>query len=74
MHHLNELLQEMPNAERKAFYHMFIEEIVVNQEKKIEEIKLKIDEAIQKDLMKQSLSEKQLDRDIFMPRFFRINI
>ena len=74
MHHLNELLQEMPNAERKAFYHMFIEEIVVNQEKKTEAIKLKIDEAIQKDLMKQSLSEKQLDRDIFMPRFFRINI
>lgn len=68
MSHLNEISQEMPNDERKAFYHMIIEEIVVNQEKKIEMIKLKIDKEVQRDLIKQSLSEKQLDRDILMGR------
>lgn len=45
---------------------MLIEEIVVNQDKQIEVIKLKIDEEVQKDLIKQSLSEKQSDRDILM--------
>ena len=58
----------MPNDERKAFYHMITEEIVVNQEKQIEAIKLKIDEEIQKDLIKESLSKKQSDRDILMCR------
>ena len=58
----------MPNDERKAFYHMVIEEILVSQDKQIEAIKLKIDEEIQKDLVKQSLSEKQSDRDILMCR------
>ena len=58
----------MPNDERKAFYHMIIEEIVVNQDKQIEMIKMKIDEEIQKDLIIQSLSEKQSDRDILMCR------
>ena len=43
-----------------------INQVVVNQEKQIEMIKLKIDEDIQKDLIKQSLSEKQSDRDILM--------
>ena len=66
MSHLNEILKDMPNDERKAFYHMIIEEVVVNQEKQIEAIKLKIDEDIQKDLIKQSLSEKKSDRDILM--------
>ena len=76
MSHLNEILQEMPNDERKAFYHMVIEEIVVNQEKKIEMIKLKIDEEVQRDLIKQSLSEKQSDRDILVCKvlFFRLDI
>lgn len=64
MRHLNEIIQEMPNDERKAFFHMIIEEIVVNQKKQIEMIKLKIDEEVQRDLIKQSLSEKQSDRDI----------
>ena len=64
--HLNKILRDMPNDERKAFYHMIIEEIVVNQDKQIEMIKMKIDEEIQKDLIKQSLSEKQSDRDILM--------
>ena len=68
MSYLNEILRDMPNDERKAFYHMVIEEILVNQEKQIEMIKLKIDEEIQKDLVKQSLSEKQSDRDILMCR------
>ena len=66
MSHLNEILKDMPNDERKAFYHMIIEEVVVNQEKQIESIKLKIDEEVQKDLIKQSLSEKQSDRDILV--------
>ena len=66
MSHLNEILKDMPNDERKAFYHMIIEEIVVNQEKQIEMIKMKIDEEIQKDLIIQSLSDKKLDRDILM--------
>ena len=66
MSHLNEILKGIPNDERKAFYHMIIEEIVVNQEKQIEMIKLKIDKEIQKDLMKQSLSNKKSDRDILM--------
>ena len=47
---------------------MVIEEILVSQDKQIEAIKLKIDEEIQKDLVKQSLSEKQSDRDILMCR------
>ena len=68
MNHLNGILKDMPNDERKAFYHMIIEEIVVNQDKQIEIIKLKIDEDIQKDLIIQSLSEKQSDRDILMCR------
>ena len=66
MSHLNEILKGMPNDERKAFYHMIIEEIVVNQDKQIEMIKMKIDEEIQKDLIIQSLSDKKLDRDILM--------
>ena len=66
MSHLNEILKGMPNDERKAFYHMIIEEVVVNQEKQIEIIKLKIDEEVQKDLIKQSLSEKKSDRDILV--------
>ena len=66
MSHLKEILQDMPNDERKAFYHMIIEEIVVSQEKKIEMIKLKIDKEVQRDLIKQSPSEKQSDRDILM--------
>ena len=68
MTHLNEILKDMPNDERKAFYHMIIEEVVVNQEKQIETIKLKIDEEIQKDFIIQSLSEKQSDRDILVCR------
>lgn len=65
----------MPNDERKAFYHMIIEEIVINQDKQIEMIKLKIDEDIQKDLIIQSLSEKQSDRDILVDKevFFGID-
>lgn len=47
---------------------MIIEEIVVNQEKHIEMIKFKIDEKVQRDLIKQSLPEKQSDRDILMGR------
>lgn len=74
MNHLNEILQDMPNDERKAFYHMIIEEIVVNQEKQIEMIKLKIDEEVQRDLIKQSPSEKQSDGDILMYRYIRIKI
>lgn len=75
MSHLNEILKDMPNDERKAFYHMIIEEVVVNQDKKIEMIKLKIDEDIQKDLIKQSLSEKKSDRDILLSKkYVRINI
>ncbi len=76
MSHLNEILKDMPNDERKAFFHMIIEEIVVNQEKQIEMIKLKIDEEVQRDLIKQSLSEKQSDRDILMCKdvFFRIDL
>ena len=66
MSHLNEILQEMPNDGRKAFYHMIIEEIVVNQEKKIKMIKLKIDEEVQRDLIKPSPSEKQSDGDILI--------
>lgn len=66
MSHLNEILKGMPNDERKAFYHMIIEEIVVNQEKQIEMIKLKIDDEVQKDLIKSSPSEKQSDGDILM--------
>lgn len=34
MSHLNEILKGMPNDERKAFYHMIIEE-VVSQDKQI---------------------------------------
>lgn len=55
----------MPNDERKMFFRMIIEEIVVNQKKQIEMIKLKIDKEVQRDLIKQSLSEKQSDRDCF---------
>ena len=66
MSHLNEILKDMPNDERKAFYHMIIEEIVVNQKKQIEMIKLKIDEEVQRELIKQSLSEKKSDRDILV--------
>ncbi|PHV69739.1 resolvase [Sporanaerobium hydrogeniformans] len=66
MSHLNEILQDMPNDERKAFYHMIIEEIVVSQEKQIEVIKLKIDEEVQKEFIKQSPSETQSDGDIFI--------
>ena len=66
MSHLNEILQDMPNDERKAFYHMIIEEIVVNQEKQIEMIKMKIDEKVQRELIKQSPSEKQSDGDILV--------
>jgi len=69
MSHLNEILQEMPNDERKAIYHMIIEEVVVNQEKQIEMIKLKIDEEVQRDLIKQSPSEKQSDGDILIGCF-----
>lgn len=68
MSHLNDILQEMPNDEKKAFYHMVIEEIVVNQEKKIEMIKLKIDEEVPRDIIKRSLCEKQSDRDILLYR------
>ncbi len=68
MSHLNEIIQEMPDDGRKTFFHMIIEEIVVNQKKQIEIIKLKIDEEVQRDLIKQSLSEKQSDRDILMAK------
>lgn len=72
---LNKILQDMPNDERKAFYHMIIEEIVVNQKKQIEMIKIKIDEEVQRDLIKQSLSEKQSDRDILLyKKYVRINL
>ena len=53
---------------------MIIEETVVNQEKQIEEIKLKIDEEVQKDLIRQSLSEKKSDRDILVCRILKVVI
>jgi len=45
---------------------MIIEEIVVNQEKQIEMIKLKIDKEVQRDHIKQSPFDKQSDGDILM--------
>jgi hypothetical protein len=38
------MLEAMERDEKKVFYHMINEEIVVNQDKQIEQIKLKIDE------------------------------
>ncbi len=43
-------------------------EIVVSQDKKIEWIKLKIDEEMQKEPIKQSLSDKTSDRDCFIDK------
>ena len=34
MSYLNEILKNMPNNERKAFYYMIIEEVVVNRNDK----------------------------------------
>jgi site-specific DNA recombinase len=63
---LNTMLKSMANDEKKLFYHMIIEEIVVNDDKKIQSIKLKIDEQMQEDIMKQSLFDKTSNRDIFV--------
>ena len=62
------MLDAMESDEKKVFYHMIIEEIVVSQDKKIESIKLKIDEEMQKELITQSLSDKTSDRDIFVSK------
>lgn len=63
---LESIIQKMTNEEKKVFYQLIIEEVVIKH-KKVQEIKLKIDEQLQEDIMKQSLSDGKSDRDIFMP-------
>lgn len=51
------MVQSMVSATRKMFYQLVIGEVVI-KDKKVQEIKLKIDEQIQEDIMKKSLSDK----------------
>lgn len=62
---LNAMIHNMASDEKKVFYQLIIEEVVV-KDKKVQEIKLKIDEQVQEDTMKQSLSDGKSDRDIFV--------
>ena len=62
---LDVMIQKMASDEKKVFYQLIIEEIVV-KDKKVEEIKLKIDEQVQEDIMKKSLSDGKSDGDIFV--------
>ena len=64
---LDIMIQSMESAERKMFYQLIIEEVVI-KDKKVQEIKLKIDEQIQENLKKKSLSDKKSDGDIFMSK------
>lgn len=62
---LDAMIQKMASDEEKMFYQLIIEEVVIKY-KKVQEIKLKIDEQVQEDIMKKSLSDKKSDGDIFM--------
>ena len=67
MKYIIKMIEEMEPGERKVFYQFIIEEVVII-DKKVQEVKLKLDEQIQQDIIKQSLSGKESDRDIFMSR------
>ena len=62
---LNDMIQNMASDEKKVFYQLIIEEVVI-KDKKVQEIKLKIDEQVQEDIMKKSLSDGKSDGDIFV--------
>ncbi|MDA2732689.1 recombinase family protein [Bacillus cereus] len=59
---LNVLLDAIPCDEKKVLYHLLIENIVVNDEKKIENIQLNINKEIQQELLKKPLSKEEMDR------------
>ncbi|MGW6190579.1 recombinase family protein [Bacillus cereus] len=59
---LNVLLEAIPCDEKKVLYHLLIENIVINDEKKIENIQLNINEEIQQELLKKPLTKEEMDR------------
>ncbi len=65
---LNAMIQNMASDEKKVFYQLIIEEVVI-KDKKVQEIKLKIDEQVQEDIMKKSLSDRKSDGDIFARKY-----
>ena len=56
------MIQNMASNEKKVFYQLIIEEVVI-KDKKVQEIKLKIDEQVQEDIVKKSLFDRKSDRD-----------
>lgn len=58
---LGVLLEAAPCDEKKILYHLLIENIIVNDERKIENIQLNIDEEMQQELLKKPLPG-ELDR------------
>ena len=62
---ISNMLDIMEKAEKKTFYHMIISKILV-KDKKIQEIQMKIPEAIQNELINKSLSNKKSDGDFFV--------
>lgn len=62
---LDVMIQKMSSDEKKVFYQLIIEEVII-KDKKVQEIKLKIDEQVQEDIMKKSLSDGKSDGDIFV--------
>lgn len=70
---LNAMIQNMASDEKKVFYQLVIEEVVI-KDKKVQEIKLKIDEQVQEDIMKKSLSDGKSDGDIFVRKISRFTL
>ena len=62
---ISNMLDIMEKAEKKTFYHMIISKILV-KDKKIQEIQMKIPEAIQNEMLNKSLSNKKSDGDFFV--------
>ncbi|KZD32800.1 Cassette chromosome recombinase B [Bacillus cereus] len=64
---LSLLLEAAPCDEKKILYHLLIENIIVNDEKKIEYIQLNIGEEIQQELLKKPLS-REMDGGFYMSK------
>lgn len=63
---LENIIKKMTNEEKKGFYQLIIEQVVIKN-KKAQEIKLKIAEKLQEYIKNKILSDKdQLDRVIFV--------
>ena len=58
----------MGSPEKKVFYQLIIDEIII-EDKKVKAIKLNIDEEVQEDIRQKALSDKdKSDRVIFMDK------